>query len=72
MRREIDALIAEHEAVCKDVRDPRIAGILFHVATPSFVEKIKLFTVAQSATVYPIRGKSDASLLRPLTKTIRM
>lgn len=69
--REIDDLITKHKKVCKDVEDPRIAGILFHVVTPSFVEELKLFTVAQSATVYHIPGKSDETLLRMLAKTIK-
>ena len=36
--RHIDALIMKHKGICKDIEDPRIAGILFHVATPSYVE----------------------------------
>lgn len=72
MRREIDALIKKHESACKEVRAPKIVGILLHIATPSFIEKENLFTVAQSATIYHIPGKSDEALLRKLAKTIKM
>lgn len=72
LRSEIDAVIARHERAFRDVKHPRIAGILFHMATPAFVKERPLFTVAQSATVYHIPGKSDAALLKEIADIVKM
>jgi hypothetical protein len=69
---EIDKVIAHYKRVFGGVKDPRIAGILLHMATPAFVEEHGLFTVAQSATVYHIPGKSDSGLLQAMALLLKM
>jgi hypothetical protein len=68
---EIDISIRRHETTLREVKDPKVAGILFHLATPSYIEEHSLYALAHSATIYPIPGKSDAGLLRNLTTSMR-
>lgn len=54
----------------KDLNDPRIAGILYHVSTPAYLEEIGLFMAAHSVTIHPIPLKSDRALLKKLERYI--
>jgi len=69
---EIDLLIKELQPTLRQVKDPRVAGVLFQVTTPAFVEQNNMFTMARSATICHIEGKSDDALLRSLTRVIQM
>lgn len=68
---EVNRVIREHDRILRGVKDPKIAGAFFHIATPAFVERRGLFTAAQSATIYHMPGKSDAALLRKLASVIK-
>ena len=70
LREEIVRVIKHHNPSFRSVKDPRTAGVLFHMATPAFVRELRLFTVAQYGTVYHIPGKSDAELLRAFANVI--
>jgi hypothetical protein len=72
LNHEVNKVIQRHDHVFRSVKDPKIAGILLQMATPAFVEEYGLFTVAQSATVYHIPGKSDAGLLQAMARLIKM
>jgi hypothetical protein len=71
LRNEISALIRRHEKALRDVRTPKIAGILFHLATPCYIDEHPLYALAHSATIYPIPGKSDTTLLKNLASFMR-
>lgn len=72
LNRSIDQLIQRHERDFRSIKHPKIAGILFHLSTPAFVEEYELYTFAQSATLYHIPGKPDRQLLLSLTRTIKI
>jgi hypothetical protein len=71
LRSEINAVIRRHEKALLDVGAPRIAGILFHLATPVYIDEHPLYALAHSSTIYPIPGKSDTALLRGLAGFLR-
>ena len=50
----------------KDLNDPRIAGVLYHVSTPAYLEEIGLYMAAHSVTIHPIPFKADSTLLKAL------
>jgi len=50
----------------KDLGHPRIAGVLYHVATPAYLEDLGLYMAAHSVTIHPIPDKSDSALLKAL------
>jgi hypothetical protein len=66
LRDEIDSIFKRHQKAIHDVKTPKIAGVLFQVATPSYVQDLQLFTAAQSTSIFHIPGKSDATLLEKL------
>ncbi|MGB9456560.1 MAG: hypothetical protein WCB12_10975 [Bryobacteraceae bacterium] len=70
LRREIDEIIKRNTRSLGQVKDPRVAAVLFQASTPAFVKELGLYTVASSATVYHIPGKSDAVLLQALAAKI--
>ena len=72
MNNEIDKVIGRHDRIFRELREPKTAGIIFQMATPAFVEEYGLFTVAQSATIYPIPGKSDVGLLKAIARLIKI
>jgi hypothetical protein len=72
MRLHIERVIRRHGPSFRNVKDPKTAGIFFHMATPAFVKEHRLLTVAQYGIVYHIRGKSDAELLRAFANVIRL
>lgn len=47
---EIDEIIWRYTRFFHQVKDPKIAAILFQMTTPAFVEELQLFTIANSAT----------------------
>jgi hypothetical protein len=63
---EIGGTIERHVDSFGRVRDPRIAAILFHTATPALVEEFGGYAAANAATVYRIPGKSDGALMQSL------
>lgn len=72
LSRDIEAVVLRQRQSLRDVKDPKIAGALFHLATPAFVQATGAYVAASSATVFPIPGKSDSALLRRLAGLIRM
>jgi hypothetical protein len=72
MRVQIERVIKRHGPSIRKVKNPKTAGILFHMATPAFVRELRLLTVAQYGIVYHIPGKSDAELLRAFANAIRL
>lgn len=67
---EIDSVRRDMAAAHRDVTDPKIAWVLYHLSTPAFREDIKLYVAAYSVTIDPIPGKSDAALLKALSELI--
>jgi hypothetical protein len=67
---EIDSVRRDMAHAYRDVTDPKIAGVLYHLSTPAFREDIKLYVAAYSVTIDPIPGKSDAALLKALSELI--
>jgi hypothetical protein len=72
LNNETDKVIELHEHMFRSVGNAKTAGIILQVATPAFVENYSLFTVAQSATVYHIPGKSDAGLLKSMAGVVKI
>ena len=71
LKHEIRKVADEHhERVFPEVKNPKIAGILLYMATPVFVSEHG-FTVAHSAMVCPIPGKSDVRLLKALASILK-
>ena len=70
LREEVDVVMAEVSHMYREVKDPKIAGVAFHLATPAFREDIKLYIASYSITVSHIAGKSDRALLSALSDYI--
>lgn len=70
LREEVDSVIQRQEGTYRNVRDPKIAGFLFHLSTPAFLEDVGLFMAAHSVTIHHIPGRSDSALLRKLAECI--
>ena len=67
---KISALWQHVRPIWSRVKHPKIAGVLFYMATPSFVQEYDLFIAAQCATIFAIPGRSDTGLLSLLAKRI--
>lgn len=66
LRDDVDAVKDRCTRRYKDLNDPRIAGVLYHVQTPAYLEDVGLYTAAHSVTIDPLPGKSDRALLKTL------
>ena len=54
----------------RDVEEPKIAGVLYHLSTPAFLEGVGMYMGAHSLTVVAIDGKSDKTLLGDLARSL--
>jgi hypothetical protein len=70
--REIHLIAERYRKEWGKAQHPKTSGILFHIATPAFVQEYGLFTAVQRSSIYHIHGKSDAALLEELAKTVKM
>ena len=66
LQAEIDGIIRAGIKDYRDVKEPKIAGVLYHLSTPAFLEGVSMFMGAHSVTVVAIEGKSDKALLENL------
>ena len=70
LSQEIVALSQRVRPIWSRVKHPKIAGVLFHMATPSFVQEYGGFIAEQCAAIFAIPERSDTGLLRLLAKRI--
>ena len=70
MRAEIDVIMQSTFRDYSKVTEPKIAGVLYHVSTPAFLEKIRLFMGAHSVAFAHISGRSDRNLLENLARSL--
>lgn len=71
LRDEIDRLIRSEVKNYRVVKEPKIAGVLYHLSTPAFLEGIGMYMGAHSVTVKHIDGKSDEVLLENLAESLK-
>lgn len=67
---EIDGLIRANIKNYRDVKEPKIAGVLYHLSTPAYLEGIKMYIGAHSVTMVHIDGKSDKALLNDFAQSL--
>lgn len=67
---EIDGLIRKNIRDYRDVKEPKIAGVFFHLSTPAYLEGVGMYMGAHSVTVVAIEGKSDKALLKDLANSL--
>ena len=67
---EIDGLIRANIKDYRDVKEPKIVGVLYHLSTPAFLEGVRMYIGAHSVTVVHIDGKSDKALLHDLAGSL--
>jgi hypothetical protein len=72
LSRDIEAIMLRQRQSLRQVKDPKVAGALFHLATPAFVQAMGTYVAASQATIFPIPGKSDSALLQRLASLIRL
>jgi hypothetical protein len=68
---EIDGLIRTNIRDYREVKEPKICGVLYHLSTPVYVEGVQMYMGAHSVTVVHIEGKSDKALLESLAGSLR-
>lgn len=67
---EIDGIIRANIKNYRDVKEPKIAGVLYHLSTPAYLEGVGMYMGAHSVTVVHIEGKSDRALLENLAGSL--
>jgi hypothetical protein len=68
---EIDGLIRGNIKDYREVKEPRICGVLYHLSTPAYLEGARMYIGAHSVTVVHIDGKSDKALLASLAGSLQ-
>jgi len=68
---ELRKLVAQHQQAWRAIKSPKIAGLLFHVSTPGYVVEEKLLITAAQTLIVHIEGKSDATLLENLGRSMQ-
>lgn len=68
---EIDGLIRENIKDYREVKEPKICGVLYHLSTPAYLQDVQMYIGAHSVTVVHIDGKSDKALLASLAGSLR-
>ncbi len=66
LRDEVDAVRTNLANHYRRVKEPKIAGLIYHLATPAVLQDSGLYTAAHSVAVDPMPRKSDAALLRDI------
>jgi hypothetical protein len=67
---EIDGLIRANIKHYRDVKEPKIAGVLYHLSTPAYLEGIQMYMGAHSVTMVHIDGRSDKVLLENFAQSL--
>jgi hypothetical protein len=67
---EIDAIMRVAVEDYRHVTEPKIAGVLYHLSTPAFLEGVRMYMGAHSVTVATIPGRSDKTLLESVAKDL--
>jgi hypothetical protein len=66
LRQEVDGVRNKLANEYRKIRDPKIAGVLYHLFAPAILQNTGLYTAAHSVTIDHILGKSDGALLEKM------
>ncbi len=66
LEEEVDVIRSRCTGCYRNINDPRIAGVLYHLSTPAYLKEIGLYMAAHSVTIHPIPYKADRALLKKL------
>jgi hypothetical protein len=67
---EVDAISRVAAEDYRHVKEPKVAGVIYHLSTPALLENVAMYMGAHSLTVVAIPGKSDRTLLQNVAKSL--
>ena len=67
---EIDTIRAAVSDDYRHLKEPKVAGVFYHLSSPAFLEARGLFIGAHYVTVSTIPGKSDRALIKNLAESL--